>query len=231
MRATPRLTSAFALAVAASAVACAHVPHDPGVRLDDPARAESLAAALAASFPGAFTAMHRVLLDVGGRELVLEGYLAVADSGDLRLVAKGPFGATLWDAEQKGGAVTVLQKQDFVDEAWITRYALRDARVVHALERARPATLVTHADGSVGLAWALGEGEGAEYVLASDGALRAYVRFGRGEVVYRAVFSDVGPIPGLGRDIWRAVRVEDFAAGYVADIQLVAAELAQAAAE
>jgi hypothetical protein len=180
------------------AAGCRGTPYEPGERFADPALRDTLREKMAALYPKSFRAIHRVILTVADRQFDLDGYVLVERPERLRLLAKGGFGGTAFDAvRSRRDGDRVHANPESLREAWIRDGALRDAEALYLLEPGPGAFLVRRGDGAVALARDLPGGVREETIFEGEShRLAALVRARQGDQTYRMVFGAAEPTPG-----------------------------------
>jgi hypothetical protein len=167
---------------------------------------------------------HRAILSIHGRELPLDGRLAVGPQGALRLVALGPMGQIIFDVlAEPGAAPRVLRCTPAFPEAWVNAFAGRDLDTVF---RDRPMACRTEPF------------EGRDQLVAPDGSEiryfsdagptsaptrpRAWSRIEgvrEGKCIYRVTALDLREFEGLQQPVPSRIRIESL--DYTVDLRVV----------
>jgi hypothetical protein len=96
-----------------------------------PARPPAFEVPRTTLFPASALITQRAVLKVRGREFALNGYLALNDSRDMRLVVTALFGQVLADVLVKqDGRIRVMQSSGMLRPAWIERYVAADVQCI-----------------------------------------------------------------------------------------------------
>jgi hypothetical protein len=195
------------------------IPYYPGIPQEDQTRTLALRNLVAHLYPRSFGAVHRGILEAGGRNYVFDGYLLVNEPDSFRLTVKADMGGTVFELAKSPGRETVVAKNSLgLRRAWLEEGAARDVVVLY-LRRPEPtAQLVRHESGRWGLVQESPEGTREEFLFDADGSrLESYVRSWRARVLYRADFV-YGEFPRWPRPIPKNIAIADNLLNYTLKI-------------
>jgi hypothetical protein len=141
---------------------------------------------LANLFPATYRATHRVVIDVGRREYVCDGFLTASPANGLHLAVVSPLGLVA-EVRVDGGRREILKTTPLFRASWTRDYLMRDVCWLGTVPaRLRPAGSTP--DGRLVLeAPVEPDGAQARYVCSSDGARWEELELWRdGRQAYRA---------------------------------------------
>jgi len=142
-----RRTSLLLLAIAL--FGCASIDSQPPA---DPGLSRQVAAIISDLFPHKCTMVHKVSVRVGGRDLVLTGYLLLDRAHGFRAVAVDEFGGKAFAFCHCGGQNSVDFAPPGVNEELLARGPVRDIELLFLLD-AREMHVFHDADGVVTASW------------------------------------------------------------------------------
>jgi hypothetical protein len=205
------------------ACGCVRPPlHDPGTPVEDEALSRALRSALEGLYPAGFSAVHRVILTVRGRQQDMIGCVLVERSGGVRLVATGDMAGTIFELTRRAdGSARVERNPAGLREAWLVGGAARDAAVMYLAGPSPRARLVRHESGALGLAEDLPDGRRREFCFsAAERRPAGYVESRAGRCLYRAEFSNYKLLAPWKEPVPGTVRIADYRLNYTAVIEV-----------
>ncbi len=211
--------SLLVLLVAAMPSCRPAIPYQPGLPQEDQTRAQALRDLVANLYPRSFGAVHRGILEAGGKNYVFDGYLRVDEPDSFRLTVKADMGGTVFELAKAPGQETAVAKNPLgLRRTWLEEGAARDVAVLY-LSRPDPgAQLVRHASGRWGLVQESTAGTRDEFLFDAAGSRwEGYLRSRRGKVLYRAEFV-YGDLPGKPRPTPKNIDIADYRLKYTLKI-------------
>jgi hypothetical protein len=202
---------------------CARPPvHDPGTPIEDQALARSLRSALADMYPASFSAVHRTILTVRGRQSEMIGAALVERSFGVRLLAMGDMGGTAFDVVSLAdGSARVERNPAGLRERWLREGAARDAFALYLAGPSPRAGLVRHESGAPGLVEDLPDGTRREFRFDPAGRrLAEYLVSRGGRCLYRAEHSNFKTVAPWTQPVPGTVRATDYRLNYAAVIEV-----------
>jgi hypothetical protein len=198
------------------------IPFYPGIPQEDQTRAQALRSLVSHLYPRSFGAVHRGILEAGGKNYVFDGYLLVNGPDSFRLTVKADMGGTVFELVKSPGRETVVTKNSLgLRRAWLEQGAVRDVAVLYLRRPDPKAQLVRHPSGSWGLAQESTDGAWEEFVFDAEGSrLESYVRSREGSVLYRADFV-YGSFPRWPRPIPKNIHIGDYLLKYTLKIDVL----------
>jgi hypothetical protein len=177
---------------------CLTVPYKPGVPFENARERDELRAVLGTRISTGARVVHRVIVDIRGRELGLVGYIAITPNGDARLLASADMGGTAFElVVRRDGRASVLRDPMGLPQRYLTAGPSHDLAVMYLFQPPANAMLVRHDDNQVGLVSRTPEGLLCEFLFdeAKNHRLAAYREVQRGRLLYEMTFEDDAPFP------------------------------------
>lgn len=200
----------------------AAIPFYPGIPQEDQGQAQALRDRVFHLYPRSFGAVHRGILEAGGKNYVFDGYLLVNGPDSFRLTVKADMGGTVFELVKSPGRETVVTKNSLgLRRTWLEQGAARDVAVLYLRQPDPKAQLVRHASGSWGLVQESTDGTWEEFVFDADGShVQSYVRSREGRVLYRADFV-YGSFPRWPRPTPKNINIGDYLLKYTLKINVL----------
>ena len=198
------------------------IPFYPGIPQEDQTRAQALRSLVSHLYPRSFCAVHRGILEAGGKNYVLDGYLLVNGPDSFRLTVKADMGGTVFELAKSPGRETVVTKNSLgLRRAWLEQGAARDVVALYLRQPDQKAQLVRHESGRWGLVQESTDGTWEEFLFSADGSrLEGYVRSRGGRGLYRADFV-YGSFPRWPRQSPKNINIADYRLKYSLKINVL----------
>ena len=173
-------------------------------------------------YPPGFSAVHRTILTVRGRQMEMLGAVLVDRARGARLQALGDMGGTAFDVVcLTDGSARVERNAAGLRERWLLEGAARDVFVLYLAGPSPLAGLVRHESGAMGLAEDLSDGTRREFRFDPAGRrLSEYWLSRGGRCLYRAEFSNYRVIAPWKTPVPGSVRVTDYRLNYSATVEV-----------
>lgn len=182
------------LALAGLCTGCQGPGPVPALEKNDPALGRRLLRSGRWGTPASFRTVHRAFLQIGESELLLNGYLLVRRSGELRLLARSDMGGVAFEAlRSSAGEVRILKEQLGLQRGPLKRLLAALFELLYFEQPSPGARLVAQPDGALGLVRWRPNGRSSELRFDAKGRRIAALRCAGGRVTLRADFDDLRP--------------------------------------
>lgn len=201
---------------------CFSIPYDPGNPMEDARLTQRLKKKVETLYPKRFITIHRCVLEMGGRNYILNGYVSVnRPENSFNLVAQGEMGGTFFKLSKTGGQpVRVLKQNPVFEKNWIEDAAARDAGYLYLTLPTDGAELVRHGSGSVGLISKKDDSTTEEFRFElnhgspDDIRLESFIVARGGACVYRVDFFYDQTVPGGDSHMAGSMLINDYKLKY-----------------
>lgn len=198
---------------------CMGVEYVPPLRLEG-AGVEKLRLALD-YYPAEFRASQRVIVRVGGREYDFVGYLVMDGNKDLRALAFGEMGGTLFDLAERKGRREVLASPEGVPMDPLLEGVMGDISHLFNARLDASAYAADRGNGAVAIVEARGNGVYIEHIFARGGLCTDSTEAINGRIVRRASYMDYRLFPGWARPMPARITISNLRWHYDLTIELL----------
>ncbi len=201
---------------------CRSVSPAPGVSFENDTLTRELADRMNGLYPDHFTAIHRCILEFGGKSVVLNGYALVRRSEkSFRLIGQSEMGVTLFDVVQSGEqTISIPRLTKKIRRTWIEKGAARDVSALYLRKPEGRTRLVKYHSGDVGIVSKQNDRLQETFIFDMNPVdkkkyrLKSYILSDGDTCVYRADFKNYGIFPKWSRNVPKTILVSDYRLNY-----------------